>query len=120
MVSHKVSVGRCSCVDNVKVGLQRRPLEKRVLFPLATLSGFLHNLLGYDIRWYALAVSFPPGTGGWGCFMCTTVKKERRLTGRAGLRSAGLGWGWGVVDGKWGKCLHCTARTATDPEIAGV
>lgn len=98
----------------MKVKLSRS-LEKRVVFPATTLIGFFWAI----IHWVMVSDSLPwlcPSLLGLaaGVVHLHHCEGERRVTGRAGLRSA-VG-----VGATRETRLHCTARMATDPEIAGV
>lgn len=100
----------------VKVKLSRS-LKKRVVVNTTTPIGFFWAI----IHWVMISDSPPwlcPSLLGLvaGVVHLHQCERERRVTGRADFRSAGTG---GLV-GTRETCLHCTARMATDPEIAGV
>lgn len=96
-------------------------MEKRLVFPATTLSGFFWAVIHWVMISDSLPWSRPSLLGLAAGVVCPHLcEEERRVTGRAGLRSAGeMGGGREGGDEKK-TCLHCTARMATDPEIAGV
>lgn len=111
MYKNGLTMSVCWQVMVVEVKLSRS-LEKRVSFP-TTLIGFF-----WVIRlWYLICTGLCLSLPGMDAGVCSHTTLWR------GEESDVQGWlqeHMGVVGLVGEMCLHCTARMATDPEIAGV